>query len=189
MRVLGIDPGLRITGYACLDADGLRARIVEAGVFRLGTRARGRLSSVASRLAELDGDFRDLLGRVRPDAVAVEGLFAHYKHPATAIVMGHARGVLLLAVQRAGVPILELKPAAVKKAITGSGRADKAQVQRAVQTEFGLPDLPDPPDLADALAIAYASLHRTAVDPALALAADAFRDASPARTAPRPAWR
>lgn len=161
MRVLGIDPGLRITGYACLEPGPGRAAIIEAGVFRLtGDGTRGSPGSVSSRLVELDRDFRALLDRVRPDLVAVEGLFSHYKHPATSIVMGHARGVLLLAVQQAGLSLVELKPAAVKKSLTGNGQAGKDQVRRAIQDEFSLPELPSPPDLADALAIALCAAGR-----------------------------
>ncbi|GJQ30821.1 MAG: crossover junction endodeoxyribonuclease RuvC [Phycisphaerae bacterium] len=157
-RVLGIDPGLRITGYGCVEGESHAPRLVEAGVFRL---VRGDATpSISSRLAELDRDFRDLLARVRPDAVAVEGLFAHVKHPATSIVMGHARGVLLLAVQQAGLPLIELKPAQVKKSLVGSGRAEKGQMQRAIQEVFRLPELPRPPDVADALAIALAGHQR-----------------------------
>lgn len=167
MRVLGIDPGLRLTGYACLDGLGDRPEIVEAGVFRLGQRAiddAGEFSTgavtVSSRLAELDADFRDLLDRLRPEAVAVEAIFAHYKHPATAIVMGHARGVLLLAIRNAGLRLLEFKPNAVKKSLTGNGHAGKPQMQRAVQAHFRLPEPPPPPDVADALAIALCACRR-----------------------------
>jgi crossover junction endodeoxyribonuclease RuvC len=168
MRVLGIDPGLRFTGYACLDDQGVtstgeRARILEAGVFRLGrgVPASGACArSVSDRLEELDRDFRELLARQRPEAVAVESIFAHSKHPATAIVMGHARGVLLLAVRQAGVRLLEFKPAVVKKGMTGHGAADKARMQRAVQACFGLAEPPSPPDVADAIAIAWCALRR-----------------------------
>jgi crossover junction endodeoxyribonuclease RuvC len=154
VRILGIDPGLRITGYACIEATNpLAPRIIEAGVFRLA-KPGGKPPSVASRLEELDCDFRNLLTRTTPDAVAIEGLFAHYHHPATAIIMGHARGVLLLAAHQANLRLIELKPAMVKKSATGFGQADKAQMQRAIQSHFRLAELPKPPDLADALAIA-----------------------------------
>lgn len=168
MRVLGIDPGLRITGYGCLQGSPERPEIVEAGVFRLGKGGpsgdRASAASVSSRLAELDRDFRELLERTTPEVVAVESLFAHYKHPATAIVMGHARGVLLLAVREAGIQLVELKPNSVKKAITGFGHAGKPQMQRAVQSVFGLAEPPSPPDVADALAIALTASRRAAVE-------------------------
>jgi crossover junction endodeoxyribonuclease RuvC len=166
VRILGIDPGLRITGYACIEAGNPFApRIVEAGIFRL-VKAGGKVPSIAARLNELDCDFRNLLTRVSPEAVAIEGLFAHYHHPATAIVMGHARGVLLLAAQQAKLRLIELKPAMVKKSATGFGQADKGQMQRAIQSHFRLAELPKPPDLADALAIALcAAQHLRAPQP------------------------
>lgn len=169
MRVLGVDPGLRLCGYACLDDQGRtptgeRARILEAGVIRLVHGAAGSdARSVSSRLEELDRDFRDLLARTKPEVVAIESLFAHYKHPATAIVMGHARGVLLLAVKQAGLPLLEFKPNLVKKGMTGHGLAAKDQMQRAVQSLFGLAEPPSPPDVADAIAIAWCALRRASL--------------------------
>ncbi len=165
MRILGIDPGLRITGYACIEGFPSPS-IVEAGVFRL-TRAGEPLPTITQRLMELDADFRNLLVRTQPQAVAVEGLFSHYQHPATAIIMGHARGVILLAAQQAGLKLLELKPAMVKKSCTGFGQADKGQMQRAVQSHFSLPELPTPPDLADALAIALCGVQHFVVADAL----------------------
>lgn len=158
MRVLGVDPGLRVTGYGCVEGDGSRPSIVEAGVFRLSPPSGAE--TLSPRLAELDDDFRELLGRVRPDLVAVEGLFAHKLHPETSVKMAHARGVLLLAARRHGTRIVELKPAAVKKAMTGSGRATKAQMQGGVARAFGLSEAPEPADVADALAIAVCALTR-----------------------------
>ena len=161
MPVLGIDPGLRITGYGCVTGDEIRPAIVEAGAIRLVPGSP--VPPVADRLVELDRDVRDLIDRLRPTAVAIEGLFAHYAHPETAIKMAHARGVILLAARQAGVRILELKPAEVKKSLTGSGRADKAQVQESVRQLFGLEVAPKPADVADALAIAVAAARRAAV--------------------------
>ncbi|MFO0832908.1 MAG: crossover junction endodeoxyribonuclease RuvC [Phycisphaerales bacterium] len=163
MIFLGIDPGLRITGYGCVRLSASRAALVEAGVFRLARtdRETGEAVSVSRRLVELDKDVRGLLARVRPGCVAVEGLFAHAAHPATAMIMGHARGVILLAAAQAGVRVVEIKPAEVKKFLTGSGRAEKGQMQRAIQDHFRLPALPQPPDVADALAIALCAAERS----------------------------
>ncbi|MBL8757283.1 MAG: crossover junction endodeoxyribonuclease RuvC [Phycisphaerae bacterium] len=159
MRLLGIDPGLRITGYGCVEASApahtSRPRLVEAGVLRLNPKA-----SVSDRLAELDADLHDLLDRLRPDAAAVELLFAHYQHPATAIVMGHARGVILLALRRRNLPLVELRPTEVKKSLTGHGHAAKTQMQDAVRAALGLAARPEPPDVADALAIAMCAAIR-----------------------------
>lgn len=153
MRIFGVDPGLRLTGYACIEADADRPdappRLIEAGVFRLRVR-----TSVADRLLELDADLADALDRLRPDAAGVESLFSHYKRPTTAVVMGHARGVILLALRRAGAPIVELRPTRVKKSLTGNGHASKRQVQEAVRAQLGLSSAPEPPDVADAIAVA-----------------------------------
>lgn len=192
MLTLGIDPGLRITGYGCVRTRAEGLELVEAGVIRLRrkgddapTPAPADARSVSVRLKELDRDFRALLDRLAPDAVAVEGLFAHAAHPATAMVMGHARGVLLLAIAQRGVRLVELKPAAVKKFLTGSGRADKGQVQRAVRDYFRLPELPSPPDVADALAIAACAAERLRVGAHEDLGEVALPRRSRKRTLPR----
>ncbi len=176
MRILGIDPGLRLTGYGCIDLAAaaasrttIPATIVEAGVIRL-SRASGSSRAaitVSQRLDELETDFKDLLARTNPTVVAVEAVFAHAQYPMASIVMAHARGVLLLAIRRAGVQLVELKPAEVKKALTGNGQAPKDQMQRAIQACFNLPDPPRPADVADALAIALVGARRAAVAAAI----------------------
>lgn len=165
MRILGIDPGTRLTGFGCIEVGGRRRPdqrataggevLIDAGVFRLpATR------SLDERLAELDEDLAGLIRDLKPDVLAVEALFAHVKHPATAMIMAHARGVVLLAGRRAGLSLVEVRPAEVKKAIAAHGRAAKDQMQRAVQREFGLPEPPSPPDVADALAVALCAGRR-----------------------------
>src|SRR5262249_4053472 len=149
-RYLGIDPGLRITGYGCVEGDAFDARLVEAGVLRLQAECDGERVSVADRLVELHRDLTGLLERLRPEAVAAEAAFAHYRHPATAIAMGHARGVILLAARSAGRRLVELKPNEVKKFLTGHGHASKEQMQGAVQGRLRLAAPPEPPDVADA---------------------------------------
>jgi crossover junction endodeoxyribonuclease RuvC len=114
-------------------------------------------------LMELESDLAALMERVGPGVVAVEQLYSHYKHPATAIVMGHARGVILLTARKCGVTLVELRPNEVKKAATGFGHAGKDQMQRAMQVELGLKELPKPPDVADALAIALCAMRRASV--------------------------
>lgn len=157
--MLGIDPGLRLTGYACVEGDERRPRIVEAGVFRL-VRGSGEAPPIVDRLDELERDLRGVIERTRPDSAAVESLFAHYKHPATAMMMAHARGVILLTLRRAGIVPIELAPRSVKLAMTGSGRAGKRQVQASVATVYGLSAPPGPADISDALAIAFAAMVR-----------------------------
>jgi crossover junction endodeoxyribonuclease RuvC len=180
VRVLGIDPGSLITGYACLEAavaarsgrgslgtgsDG-EFRIHEAGVIRLrAPSAADRPASLASRLRELDADLTELLARLAPTSLAVEKLYAHYKHPTTAIVMGHARGIVLLGAARAGIKVIELGATEVKKSLTGNGHASKPQMQRAVQAQLNLDAPPKPPDVADAIAIALCALRRGLAKP------------------------
>ena len=159
MRFLGIDPGLRITGYACVDlAPGAREpTLVEAGVVRLRPA-----DPVAARLRALHEELGAIVDELRPQRVAVEQVFAHVKHVRTAIVMGHGRGVVLLAAALRDLPLDEFAPAEVKKALTGRGQASKGQMQRAVMHQFSLRALPEPPDVADAIAIAACAARRHA---------------------------
>ncbi len=156
-RFMGIDPGLRLTGYACLEGPSDTPRIVEAGVFRLSS---SKPRSVSDRLLELHADLVEAIDRLHPNIVAVESFFVHPKHPATSVTMAHARGVVLLAIRQAGLPLVEFKPNLVKRAMTAHGLASKAQMQRAVQSMFGLPEPPSPPDVADAIAIALCAARR-----------------------------
>jgi len=160
MRVLGIDPGLNTTGYAVLEIGPKGPRICEAGVVR--SHAKGRLES---RLAEISAGVREVLASLAPQAMAVEELYSHYERPRTAILMGHARGVICLAAAEAGIPVYHYAATQVKRLLTGSGRANKLQIQRAVCREFSLAEPPEPPDVADAMAIALCHyfLHRNKV--------------------------
>lgn len=149
-----------MTGYGCVEVGPGGAAMIEGGVFRL-ERGRGASPrSVSDRLAELYADFRALVERLRPHSVAVEVVFAHYRHPATGIVMAHARGVILLATRQAGLSLVELRPNEVKRSLTAYGHAGKDQMQRAVQAVFALAEPPRPPDVADALAIALCAGQR-----------------------------
>lgn len=160
MRIVGFDPGLRVTGYGCVRSDLADPALVEAGVIRLTPARGGQRAGIADRLVELERDVQGVLDRLRPDAAAVESLFTHSRHPATAITMAQARGVILLAVRRARVRLLELRPSEVKKFIVGHGHAGKAQVQAAVQSRLRLARRPEPPDVADAVAIALCAAWR-----------------------------
>jgi crossover junction endodeoxyribonuclease RuvC len=149
IRILGIDPGLHITGYGLVEIGAAAARIVEAGTLRTDAKA-----DLAGRITSLYSDLTELLAEMKPDVVAIEQLYAHYKHPRTAILMGHARGVLLLAAQQTGVVVRHLAATNVKKSLTGNGHASKLQMQRAIQAICHLDAPPEPPDVADAIAIA-----------------------------------
>jgi crossover junction endodeoxyribonuclease RuvC len=148
-RIVGIDPGLNITGYGVVATSPRGAVLTEAGVVRGGSRA-----SLEERLAEIYRGIVDVLSAFQPSAVAIEELFSHYQRPRTAILMGHARGVICLAAVQAGIPVVHYAATQVKRMLTGSGRAPKSQVQRAICREFGLARPPEPADVADALAIA-----------------------------------
>lgn len=163
MRILGIDPGLNLTGYGCVDlADAepgvyVEPTLVEAGVFRLKTGA-----PMAHRLAQLHEDLCQVLDELQPHRMVVEQLYSHYQHVRTSILMGHARGVVLLAGQTRGVELDELAATEVKKAITGNGHASKRQMQLSVMAQCGLSEPPEPPDVADAIAIALCAARRFA---------------------------
>lgn len=160
-RVVGIDPGLQRTGYGCveIDPDGWTPRLVEAGVLRLKAD-RSSTNRLSPRLRQLELDLNELLEELCPIAIAVESVFTHSQNLRTAILMAHARGVVLLCGQRRGLELVELAPATVKKAMTGRGDASKRQMQLAVAQEFGLEKPPEPPDVADAIAIALAGARR-----------------------------
>jgi len=148
-RILGVDPGLNVTGYGVLEASGGEVGLCEAGIIRPAAR-----QSLSARLAELHQGIAEVIGQFHPAVMALEELYSHYQRPRTAILMGHARGVICLAAAQAGIPVVHYSATQIKKVLTGSGRASKQQVQRAVQWELSLASLPDPPDVADALAIA-----------------------------------
>lgn len=154
--VLGIDPGLLRTGYAVLSEDHgpQEARVLEAGVVRLA-----RQLSLERRLAHLAESLETLVHTHQPVVLACEELYAHYRHPRTAILMAHARGVVLALAARCGLEVLPIAATQVKKVLTGSGRASKGQIQRAVAATLGLPTIPEPHDVADALAIALCGLR------------------------------
>lgn len=151
MRILGIDPGLQLTGYGVVDlgANAFRPGLVDAGVIRLRVK-----DSIADRLVELERELCALFDEHRPGVCAVEQLYSHYAHPRTAILMGHARGVILLCAARRGVPVHEYAANRVKQSLSGHGHASKLQMQRSIQGLFNLKALPEPPDVADALAVA-----------------------------------
>lgn len=154
--VLGIDPGLQRTGYALLAPAPAPqdARLIEAGVIRLR-----REQPLAERLIELENSLQTLIQTHRPSTLTCEELYAHYKHPRTAILMAHARGVILALGARSGLELLSVAATNVKKLLTGSGRAGKRQVQLAVAATLRLPTIPEPNDVADAIAIALCGLR------------------------------
>ncbi len=146
---MGVDPGLRTTGYGVLDVSTGRARLLEAGV------VRSRAETLPERVKDIYDGIAEVVAAFRPDAMALEQLYSLYERPETAILMGHARGAIMLAAAQAGVPVVSYAATKIKKTMTGNGRAPKAQMQRAVRLELRLPRLPEPPDVADAIAVAF----------------------------------
>jgi len=149
MRILGVDPGLNITGYGVLDGEGETITVVEAGVVRTDPKA-----AIECRLRQIGCEMQGIVDQFKPEAMAVEELYSHYGHPKTAIIMGHARGVLFLKAAEAGLPVYPYASTRIKKSLTGNGRASKRQMQLMIASTLGLPEPPEPPDVADALAVA-----------------------------------
>ena len=153
MRVFGIDPGSERTGYGCVETDGRRHRLVTCGAITASSR-----DSFPARLARIHRELSKLLAECRPDCVAVENLF-HAVNVRSALKLGHARGVAMLAAIEAGCTLVEYTPAEVKRAVVGYGRAEKRQVQQMVKLLLGLSEAPSPHDAADALAVAICHVH------------------------------
>ena len=153
MRVFGIDPGSGRTGYGCIDSDGSRLRFVACGAIAAVPGA-----ALPDKLSRIHASLQALLATHRPDCVAIENLF-HAKNARSALILGHARGVAMLAAVDAGLPVIEYSPAEVKVAVVGYGRAEKTQMQQMVKLLLGLDAVPTPHDAADALAIAICHLH------------------------------
>jgi crossover junction endodeoxyribonuclease RuvC len=149
-RVLGIDPGLNVTGYAVVEPGTRGPWVVEAGVIRSG----GSQVELSHRLHTLHQSIVELLDALPCRALALEQVHSHSKHPRTAILMAHARGVIMLAAAERGLPVFGYAPTRIKKVLTGSGRAPKDQMQHAIRCELGLDALPEPHDVADACAVA-----------------------------------
>ncbi|HSN73845.1 MAG TPA: crossover junction endodeoxyribonuclease RuvC [Anaerolineae bacterium] len=152
MRVLGVDPGTAITGYGLVDYDG-DLRLVDCGA--IVTPAG---MALPQRLLAIHRDLSAVIVRFQPEAVAVEELFFS-KNVRTAMSVGQARGVVLLAAAQAGLPIYHYKPSEVKLAVAGYGGADKAQIQEMVRLLLGLDNVLKPDDVADAVAIAICHAH------------------------------
>jgi crossover junction endodeoxyribonuclease RuvC len=154
VKVFGIDPGSARTGYGCVQSDGTRHRLIACGAIAIPAS-----NSFPEKLRIIHVELAALIARYRPDCVAIENLF-HAVNARSALKLGHARGVAMLAAVEAGVPIVEYTPAEVKQSIVGYGRAEKRQVQSMIQLLLDLAAPPDTFDASDALAIAVCHLHK-----------------------------
>ena len=153
MRIFGIDPGSERTGYGCVESDGRRHRLVACGAI-----AAPPADTFPNRLARIHSELSALLASCRPDCVAIENLF-HANNVRSALKLGHARGVAMLAAVEAGCEVVEYTPAEIKRAVVGYGRAEKRQIGQMVKLLLGLTAAPSPHDAADALAVAICHLH------------------------------
>jgi len=151
--VFGIDPGSERTGYGCVETDGSRHRIVVCGAI-----SSPALASFPDKLHRIHSQLTIILAECRPACVAIENVF-YSVNARSALKLGHARGVAMLAAVEAGVPVFEYTPAEIKRAVVGYGRADKAQVQQMIKLLLGLARVPSPHDAADALAVAICHVH------------------------------
>jgi crossover junction endodeoxyribonuclease RuvC len=153
VKIFGIDPGSERTGYGCVESDGRRHRLVTCGAISAPPG-----SGLPQRLSNIYRELSSLLRTAQPDCVAIENLF-HAVNARSALKLGHARGVAMLAAVEAGCEVVEYTPAEVKRAVVGYGRAEKPQVQMMVKLLLGLAAAPSPHDAADALAVAICHLH------------------------------
>lgn len=155
MRILGIDPGTATTGFGAIDVDGGKLKFVDAGVISTPSD-----QAMEHRLATLHLELSELIKELQPQVVAIELLY-FATNVTTAMTVGQARGVALLAAAQAGLRIAEYTPLQVKQAVTGYGKADKRQIQEMVKTLLRLNAIPQPDDAADALAIAITHSSQT----------------------------
>ena len=155
MKIFGIDPGSERTGYGCVERSAGRHHLVTCG-----SLAAPATASFPERLKHIHEHLATLLAESRPDCVAVESIF-HARNVRSALKLGHARGVALLAASEAGLAVVEYAPAEIKRAVVGYGRAEKPQVQQMVKLLLGLDRAPSPHDAADALAVAICHLHNS----------------------------
>jgi crossover junction endodeoxyribonuclease RuvC len=176
MKIFGIDPGSDRTGYGCVDTDGRRHRLV---VF--GSIAAPAQAPFPERLLMIHAGLAALLAEHRPDCVAIENIF-HAKNVRSALKLGHARGVAMLAASQAGMTVAEYSPAEIKRAVVGFGRAEKHQVGAMIKLLLGLDAVPAPHDAADALAVAIC--HVNSSHGAIAEAAARLVDQRPGRRSP-----
>ncbi len=155
VRVLGIDPGLAITGYGLVKSDAGRLSLIEFGVIRSRSKEpmEKRVGSIFSGMVEV-------LEELKPNLVSMEELYSHIKHPKTAVIMAHARGAILAAADSKNIPVVNYSATKIKSALTGNGRAQKEQVRQMVMNLLDMTEIPEPIDKSDALAAAICHIHQ-----------------------------
>ena len=156
MRILGIDPGLHTSGYGVVEGRGLKISLIEAGYIRTNPK-----EETESRLEHIHKAIEKIIRKFKPEVLVLEKLYAHWKHPTTAYVLGHARGIICLSAKENNGAVFEYAAPRIKKAIVGKGHASKLQIQRMIQGLLKLAVLPEPADVADALALAIGHSYMT----------------------------
>lgn len=151
MRILGIDPALTVTGYGVIDTEKKKIVLLEAGIISTSPK-----DALPNRLDKIYRGIKKLIVDTKPDCMVLEKLYAHYRHPTTAYILGEARGVICLACASEHIPLIEYPATRIKKAIVGKGLASKIQVQRMVVNTLGINHAPKYTDVTDALALAIA---------------------------------
>jgi crossover junction endodeoxyribonuclease RuvC len=154
MKILGIDPGLNITGYGLVETVAEGQKLIEAGEIK----SKASLP-LEQRLLELHNGLEDVIKELRPDVLVVEELYSHYKHPRTAVIMGHARGVLFLVAGKSNIPVFSYSATRIKKSLTGMGRAGKEQVAKMIASTLKCEEMYGHPDITDALAAALCHIN------------------------------
>jgi len=154
MRILGIDPGLDTTGYGIIETEGRNLKLIEAGAITTSQDA-----GISERLFRIYDSLLVIIRKNNPQVLILEKLYSHYKHPTTAILMGHARGVICLASSATNIELVSYPAKTAKKAVTGNGNASKEQVQRMVATILGLQKIDGTLDVSDALALAISHVY------------------------------
>jgi len=148
-RIIGIDPGLGITGYSIIELNNFTPSLIEAGCIKPNKK-----DSLEKRLKDIYKNIILLIKNHKPDIMVVEDLYSHYAHPKTSIIMGHVRGVIFLSASMNNLLVRSFSANKIKLALTGNGHSNKKQIQLMVQQKFNLKSLPEPPDVADAIAVA-----------------------------------
>lgn len=151
---IGIDPGLGVTGYGVLELSDGDIEVKEAGFIKTKKKL-----PLEDRLEEIFSGLNDVFKEFKPESIIIEDLYSHYRHPKTAIIMGHARGAIFLSAACSKIPVKSYGATMVKKSLTGNGRASKHQVQLTIKNRLGMKKLPEPADVADALAVALCHIN------------------------------
>ena len=149
MIIIGIDPGLQITGYGVIKSDGLKINVLEAGIIKSHLK-----DNFEYKLNEIFSEIGKIIKQFQPEYMAIEELYSHYAHPKTAIVMGHARAMAFIQAAQNRIPIVSYAATRIKKSLTGHGRATKSQMRKMIQSTLNLNEELFSPDAADALAVA-----------------------------------